>query len=97
MPRATQLPPDPSLPARLRINLDEHGWLVLPDVLDRRAVGAMREAFELAAAAQKEAGAREGGTRYVALDDASFGVAKGEPRVLEAAQTAKDLAAEAAS
>jgi ectoine hydroxylase-related dioxygenase (phytanoyl-CoA dioxygenase family) len=64
--------------------LDDDGWLILPEVVNGRAVAAMRDAFERAAAAQKEAGAREGGTRHVTLDDASFGVAQDEARVLEA-------------
>ncbi len=66
------------------VNLDDEGWLVLPDVLDASAVAAMREAFERAATTQKEAGAREGGTRHITLEDASFGMARTEPRVLEA-------------
>jgi ectoine hydroxylase-related dioxygenase (phytanoyl-CoA dioxygenase family) len=66
------------------MNLEADGWLVLPDVVDGRAVAAMREAFERAAAVQKEAGAREGGTRHITLDEASFGVARIEPSVLEA-------------
>jgi ectoine hydroxylase-related dioxygenase (phytanoyl-CoA dioxygenase family) len=64
--------------------LDDDGWLVLPDVIDGCAVATMREAFERAAAAQKEAGAREGGTRHIMLEDAAFGVARSEPGVLAA-------------
>lgn len=79
------MPPDPELSSELRINLD--GWVVLPDVLAARDLVAMREAFERAAVAQKEAGGREGGTRHITLDgEPAFAVVREYPRVLELAR-----------
>jgi ectoine hydroxylase-related dioxygenase (phytanoyl-CoA dioxygenase family) len=51
-----------------RAALDDLGYVVLHEVLPRDVLAAMREAFERAAAEQKEAGAREGGTRHIRLD-----------------------------
>lgn len=67
--------------------IDLHGWVVLFDVLAPRELVPMREAFERAAAAQKEAGGREGGTRHVTLDsEPAFAVVREHPRVLELAR-----------
>lgn len=52
-----------TLTERQRAALDDYGWLVLPDVLDARALAEWQETFERAAAMA----AREGGTRHVSL------------------------------
>lgn len=70
----------------LQLAIETQGWVVLLDVLAPRELAAMREAFECAAAAQKEAGGREGGTRHVTLDgEPLFGVVREHPLVLELA------------
>jgi ectoine hydroxylase-related dioxygenase (phytanoyl-CoA dioxygenase family) len=56
------------LDSRQRGALDETGYVILPDVVAGSALAAMREVFERAAAEQKEAGARERGTRHVHLE-----------------------------
>ena len=57
-----------TLDSRQRAALDDLGYVVLPDLAGVHALAALREAFERVAAEQKEAGAREGGTRHVRLD-----------------------------
>lgn len=56
-----------TLDTRQRAALDDFGYVVLPDVVDARGLAALRDTFERAAAEQKEAGAREGGTRHVSF------------------------------
>jgi ectoine hydroxylase-related dioxygenase (phytanoyl-CoA dioxygenase family) len=57
-----------TLDPRQRAALDEVGYVVLPDIVLPETLAALRDAFERAAAEQKEAGAREGGTRHIRLD-----------------------------
>src|SRR5258708_18212337 len=55
------------LDTRQREALDDSGYIVLQDVVDAHTLAALRETFERAAAEQKEAGARQGGTPHVSF------------------------------
>lgn len=67
------------LDTRQRTELDDSGYVVLPEVVDAHMLAVLRETFERAAAEQKETGAREGGTRHV-----SFAFDAGDDRVAAA-------------
>jgi ectoine hydroxylase-related dioxygenase (phytanoyl-CoA dioxygenase family) len=68
--------------------LDQHGYLVLPDVVDATGLDRLRAAFEsVIGQGQQKASAKQSGTRHVgdlANKDAAFDVVYTHPKVLAA-------------